>query len=408
MENFVACFGNVVDPRRDNSRHNLQEILMTALCTLLCGGEDCSDMTLFGQAKEPFLRQFLILAHGIPSHDTFSRVFRLLNPDKFSACFTRFIQRFTDTLEGVVAIDGKTLRRSFDRASGQSPLHMLHAWSVGQRLLLGQLAVDEKSNEIIAVPKLLELLSLKGYIVTADALNCQRTIAAKVVEQEADYVLALKGNQGSLHDDVRRFLADPQRPACATHRTVENDHGRIEIRTSLVCTDIGWLQEQHAWPGLTAIGRIVRTREMGTKVTTETSYYLLSTALSAARFGEVARAHWSVENGLHWVLDVTMNEDQARNRKDHGPENIAMLRRLALNLAKLEGSKGSIKSKFKKAGWNDAFLTKMLAAFSSTQMRWHWGTSIYPSPKRLLRDSLGLGNGGERCGSQGFSDYRTT
>ena len=246
---------------------------------------------------------------------------------------------------------------------------MLHAWSVGQRLLLGQLAVDEKSNEITAVPKLLELLSLKGCIVTADALNCQRVIAAKVVEQGADYVLALKGNQGSLHDDVRRFLADTQRPADATHCSVDGDHGRIETRTSLVCTDIDWLRERHEWPGLAAIGQVVRVREVSAKVTTETAYYLLSSALSAERFGEVARAHWGIENGLHWVLDVTMNEDQARNRKDHGPENIALLRRLALNLAKLEGSKGSMKGKLKRAGWNDAFLAKLLASFASAQMR---------------------------------------
>ena len=369
MEDFVACFAEVIDPRQDNARHNLHEILMIALCTMLCGGEDCSDMPLFGQAKEPFLRQFLTLKHGIPSHDTFSRVFRLLDPVAFAACFARFMQRFADTLQGVVAIDGKTLRRSFDRAAGQSPLHMQHAWAVGQRLLLGQLAVDEKSNEITAVPKLLGLLSLKGCIVTVDALNCQRAIAVKVVEQGADYVLALKANQGSLHDDVRRFLADPQRPPDATHRTVDGDHGRIETRTSTVCTDIGWLQERHAWPGLAAIGQIVRIREVGTKVTTETAYYLLSTALSAERFGEVARAHWGIENGLHWVLDVTMNEDQARNRRDHGPENIALLRRLALNLAKLEGSKGSMKGKLKRAGWNDAFLSKLLASFGSVQMR---------------------------------------
>jgi predicted transposase YbfD/YdcC len=369
MEDFIACFAEVTDPRQDNARHNLHEILMIALCTMLCGGEDCSDMRLFGQAKEPFLRQFLTLKHGIPSHDTFSRIFRLLDPVAFTACFTRFMQRFADTLQGVVAIDGKTLRRSFDRAAGQSPLHMLHAWSVGQRLLLGQVAVDEKSNEITAVPKLLELLSLKGCIVTADALNCQRAIAAKVVEQGADYVLALKGNQGSLHDDVRRFLADTQRPPDTTHRSVDGDHGRIETRTSLVCTDTDWLQERHAWPGLAAIGQVVRVREVGAKVSTETAYYLLSAALSPERFGEIARAHWGVENGLHWVLDVTMNEDQARNRKDHGPENIALLRRLALNLAKLEGSKGSMKGKLKRAGWNDAFLARLLASFGAAQMR---------------------------------------
>ncbi len=369
MEEFIACFAEVTDPRQDNARHNLHELLLIALCTVLCGGEDCSDMALFGEAKEPFLRQFLRLRHGIPSHDTFSRVFRLLDPAPFEACFTRFMQRFAEGLRGVVAIDGKTLRRSFDRAAGKSPLHMLHAWSADQRLLLGQLAVDGKSNEITAVPKLLELLSLRGCIVTADALNCQRAIAAKVVAQGADYVLALKGNQGRLHDDVRTFLDDPARPAEITHTSVDGDHGRIETRTSLVSTDVAWLQEQHAWPGLAAIGKIVRTREVGTQTSTETAYYVLSTTLSAERFGEVARAHWGIENGLHWVLDVTMNEDQARHHKDHGPRNIALLRRLALNLAKLEGSKGSMKGKLKRAGWDDNFLARLLAQFGSTQMR---------------------------------------
>jgi predicted transposase YbfD/YdcC len=369
MEAFVACFAEIADPREDNARHNLHEILLIALCTMLCGGQDCSDMALFGEAKEPFLRQFLRLRHGIPSHDTFSRVFRLLDPTAFAACFSQFMQRFAENLQGVVAIDGKTLRGSFDRATGKSPLHMIHAWCADQRLLLGQLAIEDKSNEITAVPKLLELLTLKGCIVTADALNCQRAIAAKVIERGGDYVLALKGNQGSLHDDVRLFLDDAQRPAEATHRTVDGDHGRIETRISMVCTDIAWLQDDHAWPGLAAIGKIVRIREIGTTVSTETAYYLLSTALTAKRFGEVARAHWAVENSLHWVLDVTMNEDQTRNRLDNAPQNLALLRRLALNLAKLEGSKGSMKGELKKAGWNDNFLASLLAQFGKTQMR---------------------------------------
>ncbi len=357
MEEFVACFAEVVDPRQDNARHDLHELLLIALCTLLAGGEDCSDMALFGETKAPYLRQFLRLRHGTPSHDTFSRVFRLLDPKAFETCFTRFMQRFAENLQDVVAVDGKTLRRSFDRATGKSPLHMVHAWSTEQRLLLGQVAVDSKSNEITAVPKLLELLSLKGHIVTADALNCQRLIAAQVVAQGGDYVLALRGNQGSLHDDVRCFLDDPACTAEMAHTTVDGEHGRIETRASLVSTDIAWLQERHAWPGLAAIGRVRRTREVGTKISTETAYYLLSTPLTAKRFGEVARGHWGVENGLHWVLDVTMNEDQARTRKDHGPQNIALLRRLALNLAKLEGSKGSLKGKRMRAAWDDVFLT---------------------------------------------------
>jgi predicted transposase YbfD/YdcC len=369
MEEFIACFSEVSDPRQENVRHNLHEVLMIALCTMLCGGEDCSDMAVFGRAKRPFLRQFLRLKHGIPSHDTFSRVFRQLDPKPFQLCFVRFMERFAQGLEGVIAVDGKTLRGSFDRASGQSPLHMVHAWAVDQRLLLGQIATDAKSNEITAVPKLLAMLSLKGCIVTADAMNCQRAICAQIVEQGGDYVITLKGNQGTLHDDVRRFLDDPDRPGEATHTTVDADHGRIETRTGTVCTDIGWAQEQHAWPGLAAIGKMVRTRETQGKIATDTSYYLLSTPLSASRFTEVVRAQWGIENGLHWVLDVTMNEDRKRNWKDHGPENIALLRRLALNLAKLEGSKGSMKGKLKRAGWNDEFLSRLLGQFAKSHMR---------------------------------------
>lgn len=369
MDEFVACFSEITDPRQENIRHNLHEVLVIALCTLLCGGEDCSDMEAFGRAKRPFLSQFLRLKHGIPSHDTFSRVFRHLDPKPFQACFVRFMERFAQGLEGVIAVDGKTLRGSFDRASGQSPLHMVHAWAVDQRLLLGQIAVDGKSNEITAVPKLLAMLSLKGRIVTADAMSCQRAICAQIVEQGGNYAISLKGNQGTLHDDVRLFLTDPERPVDAAHTTVDADHGRIETRTASVCTDIAWAQAMHAWPGLAAIGTMVRTRETPLKTTTETSYYVLSTPLSAERFSAVARAHWGVENGLHWVLDVTMNEDRKRNWKDHGPENIALLRRLALNLAKLEGSRGSMKGKLKRAGWNDEFLTSLLRQFAKGHMR---------------------------------------
>ncbi len=369
MDEFETCFSDLEDPREANARHDLLEILVIALCTMLCGGEDCTDMALFGRSKEPFLRQFLRLRHGIPSHDTFSRVFRLLDPVKFHACFLGFMQRFAETTEGVVAVDGKTLRHSFDRATGGSALHLVSAWAAEQRLVLGQLAVDGKSNEITAVPKLLEMLSLKGTVVTVDAMGCQRDIAQQIIDQGGDYALALKGNQGSLHADVSLFLNDPQLAAEETHTSVDGEHGRIETRTAMVSSDIAWLQEQHAWPGLATVGKVLRTRESGDKITTEAAYYLLSTPLSAERFGEVARQHWGIENSLHWVLDVTMNEDQSRNRKDHGPENLAMLRRLALNLARLEPSKGSMKGKLKRAGWDDQFLAQLLAQFAKSQMR---------------------------------------
>lgn len=263
MGRFATCFAELEDPRDDNARHDLHEILMIALCAMLCGAEDCSDMAAFGRAKERFLRQFLTLRHGIPSHDTFSRVFRLLDPAQFHACFLRFMQDFAQAAQGVIAIDGKTLRRSFDRATQRSPLHLVGAWAVGCRLLLGQLATDEKSNEITAVPRLLEMISLKGAIVTADALNCQRAIAAKVVEKGGDYVLALKGNQSTLFDDVRLYLDDPAHaPSLAVSEPdVDADHGRIETRQAFVCTTVDWLAE-HDWPGLAAIGKLVRTREL--------------------------------------------------------------------------------------------------------------------------------------------------
>jgi len=332
-----------------------------ALCTVLCGGESCVDMADFAEEKEPFLREFLSLDNGLPSHDTFSRVFRALEPEQFRRCFQDFMGRFAATCQGVIAIDGKVLRRSFDTASAKSSLHMVSAWGCEQRLVLGQIATDAKSNEITAVPKLLEMLSLKGCIVSVDALNCQREIARQIVDQGGDYALALKGNQGTLHDDVRMFLDDPATTAITTDTTVDGDHGRIETRTSTISTAVDWLQEDHRWPGLKAIGKIVRTREIGAKTTMETAYYLLSTPMTAAHFGQVVRAHWAVENSLHWTLDVIMNEDQARNRLDHGPNNLAVLRHMALNILNARKSKISNRRKIKRAGWSNAFLANLLA-----------------------------------------------
>lgn len=334
---------------------------MIALCTVLCGGESCVDMADFAEEKESFLREFLTLENGLPSHDTFSRVFRALEPEQFRRCFQEFMGRFSGTCQGVIAIDGKVLRRSFDAASAKSSLHMVSAWGCEQRLVLGQIATDAKSNEITAVPRLLEMLSLKGCIVTVDALNCQRDIARQIVDQGGDYALALKGNQGTLHDDVRRFLDDPNAEKITAAPVVEADHGRIETRIASISPAIDWLQDNHRWPGLKAIGKVVRTRETGAKTTTETAYYLLSMPISAERFGEVVRAHWGVENRLHWMLDVIMNEDQARNRLDNGPNNLAVLRHMALNILNAQKSKISNRRKIKRAGWSNAFLADLLA-----------------------------------------------
>lgn len=364
MDGFAECFEDLEDPRTGNAgRHDLLEMLMIALCTVLSGGQTAVDMAIFGREKEPFLREFLELEHGPPSHDTFSRVFRLVDPEQFGVCFQRFMARFAETCRGVIAIDGKVVRRSFDKASGKSALHMVSAWGCDQRLVLAQIATEAKSNEITAVPKLLRLLCLKGTIVTVDALNCQREIAQQIIEQGGDYAMALKGNQGTLHDDVSTFLEDPKAEATTTNTTVDGDHGRIETRTALVSTHVDWLQERHQWPGLKAIAKVTRIRESADKISTEAAYYLLSQSLTADHFNAVARAHWGVENRLHWCLDVQMGEDGDRTRKDNGPKNLAILRHMALNVMRKDPRKASLRAKFKIAAWNNDYLASLLAQF---------------------------------------------
>jgi predicted transposase YbfD/YdcC len=368
MEEFSHLFEGVSDPRRSNAtRHDLHEMLMIALLSVLCGGEGCHDMSLFGRSKERFLRRFMALEHGIPSHDAFSDLFNALDPKSFQQVMQRLLGDFARNLAGdcdpVIAIDGKALRRSFDRASGKSPLHLVQAFAAEARLVLGQIAVDEKSTEITALPELLALLDVKGRIITADAMHTQRATAEAVCARGGDYVLALKGNQGTLFEDVRLYLNDLALMVnCQSFQSVDAGHGRIETRTALISTDIDWLQERHNWPGLSAIGKVTATRETGGKQTRQSRYFLLSRPLTPERFLEVTRSHWRIENSLHWVLDVTMNEDQARNRTGNGAENLALLRRMALNLARTEPAKGSMRGKIKKAGWSDDFMPDMIRA----------------------------------------------
>ncbi len=366
MEGFSGVFLQLKDPRTGNARrHDLCEVLAIALCSSLCGGTTCTEMAEFAEDKEPFLRDFLDLKNGLPSHDTFSRLFRLLDPVAFGACFSEFMRAFSQQTAGVVAIDGKTLRRSFDTASEKSALHMVSAWSCEERLVLAQIATDEKSNEITAVPQLLRLLNLEGRTVTADAMSCQREIAQQIVAQGGQYVLSLKGNQPTLFDDVARYFADPEARVLACQPTVDADHGRIETRSAVVCHDVGWLQDIHCWPGLKAIGAVRRTREFKGANTgppkTETAYYLLSEPIAPERLNQCARDHWGVENRLHWVLDVDMNEDRARNRCDNGPQNLAILKHIAINRLNAEPSKLPIRRKLKKADRSDAFLRSLLA-----------------------------------------------
>ena len=369
MSELADVFGDLEDPRAVNARlHSLHDILVIALCTIVCGGQTCTDMELFGQSKREFLESFLQLENGIPSHDTFSRVLGMLDPEAFRRWFLGFMEQFAEGIEGVVAVDGKTLRRSYDRAEGQSALHLVSAWAEERRLVLGQLAVDDKSNEITALPRLLEMLTLPGKVVTVDALNCQRQIAQRVIDQGGDYALALKGNQGTLYDDVKLFLDDATTPV-ASATQVSKGHGRIETRIASVSDDVAWLQEWHDWPGLQAVGKVTATRRQKDAVSEETRYYLLSQAFPPERCNDIARGHWGIENRLHWVLDVTCNEDQARNRKGHGAENLALLRKLALNLARLEPGKGSMRGKLKRAGWDNSFLISILAQFTKIHMR---------------------------------------
>jgi predicted transposase YbfD/YdcC len=365
MVGLDECFSDLTDPRGSISRrHDLLEILTIALCAVLSGGQTAVDMARFAEAKQDFLSRFLELRNGVPSHDTFSRVFRRLDPDQFRACFRRLAARFGNTSGGVIALDGKVMRRSFNPTVARSALRMVSAWCCDRRMVLAQVATSARGNEAAAVTRLLEMLSLKGSIVTTDARNCQRDIARQIVGQGGNYVLALKRNHPTLHADVGRHFNERYGPL-AGHCTVDSDHGRIEIRTSLVSTEIHRLQEKHRWPALAAVGRVLRTRQTTTrairKTTTETAHYLLSVPLSPVRLGNTVRSHWGVENRLHWILNVAMNEDRARSRLDNSPYNLAILRHIALNLMQRDGSKVSLRSKFNLAAWKDDFLAELLA-----------------------------------------------
>jgi predicted transposase YbfD/YdcC len=360
MERLEDCFSELRDPRPSGSRrHDLLEILMIALCTVLSGGHTAVDMAVFAEAKQEFLRKFLRLTNGVPSHDTFSRLLKQLDPNQFRACFLKFVARFGEAGGGVIAIDGKTLHRTSDPRR-RSALHMISAWCCDKRLVIAQIATDAKTRESAAVLDLLEFLPLTGSIVTTDALNCQREIAQRIVDRGGDYVLALKGNHRTLHADVSLLLAQSRHASADQHSTIDDDHGRVERRVSMVCTDIDELQKRHHWPGLAAVGKVTRSRGTAESATNESVHYLLSRPLSSARLGEVARSHWGIENRLHWVLNSVMNEDRIKSRNDRAAYNLAILRHMALNLMQKDRSKGSLRSKFNLAAWKDEFLASLL------------------------------------------------
>ncbi|MGQ9687118.1 MAG: ISAs1 family transposase [Thiobacillaceae bacterium] len=364
--------GGLKDPRIDRcKRHQLLDILAIAICAVICSTDDGTEVEAFGKAKLAWFKTFLDLPNGIPSHDTFGRVFARLDPIPFEACFLRWIRALAELLPAeVVAVDGKELRRSADRVAGKAAICLVSAWASSQHVVLGQIKVDEKSNEITAIPNLLDALSLEGTVVTIDAAGCQTAIARKVIEKGGDYVLALKDNQPNLAADVALLFQDLHQshggvlPRNRAQR-IEKGHGRIETRTCTTIADpalVAPLRRSEEWAGLASLIEIKAQRRIGGEMTMRVRYYLSSLDGDAAEALRVTRTHWSIENSLNWVLDVAFREDDSRVRTDHGPENLGILRRIAISLLKQESTlKVGVKAKRKAAGWDETYLRRVLA-----------------------------------------------
>ena len=346
---FLSYFKDLKDPRQQGKvTYPLDEILLLCLLAMLAGAETVTDIALFGCKKLELLRRFRPFKDGTPAHDHLGDILAVLDAEQFQRCFVAWVAAQTGVPEGVIAIDGKTSRRSGRKKGGNPAIHTVSAFAARQRLVLGQVKVAEKSNEIIAIPKLLDMLAIEGAIVTIDAMGCQRDIAQKVVDKKADYVLALKGNQGSLREDVETFVAEQKAAGfkdtkVSQDQTVDGDHGRIETRATTVIHDVAWLQERHNWPGLKAVVVVESTREIGDKIETETRFYITSLVLLAHLLGPIVRSHWAIENSLHWVLDMIFRDDECRVRTDHAPANVATIRHMAYNLLRTAPGKASLR-----------------------------------------------------------------
>ena len=360
-------FAQLTDPRRREVTYPLINIVVIAICAVLCGADDFVAIARFGRTKHDWLAKFLDLSSGIPSHDRFNVVLGAIKPAEFEKCLLSWITALHDISHGqVIAIDGKTLRRSFDAASSKAAIHMVSAWATANHISLGQVVVDAKSNEITAIPKLLQMLEISGAIVTIDAMGCQTEIAREIVNAKADYCLSAKANQPTLYQGIVAFFADHivddfEHTKVRHYQTVEKGHGREEIRDYYICPVPQDLPDRERWSKLRAIGVAISNTQRNGKDCNQVRYYILSKYLSGRRFAEAVRSHWGIENHLHWQLDVTFQEDQCRIRKNHADANFSILRRAALSLLKNEPTlKVGIKNKRLNAAWDDAYLEKVL------------------------------------------------
>lgn len=364
---FLSHFNKLSDPRiKGMSTYPLNEILLVTLCAVLSGCDDFIDIAEYGIEKLHFLKKFLPFKEGIPSHDTFTNVFRMIDFQVFSDCFMSWVKSLVKHLDGVIAIDGKTIRGSQDKIKGKAAIHMISAFAHSQGLVVGQQKVEAKSNEITAIPALLDKLAIEGAIVTIDAMGCQKDVAKKIINKKADYVLAVKANQPTLLEQIERFFTYhiPRGFPKYQHdyyEATDGDHGRIEVRKYWTSSDISWLNWERIWPGMKSIGVVESIRIIGNKTSTELRYYISSIeSLKAKKLAITSRAHWSIENNLHWVMDVGFNDDASRNRKDNSAANLHLIRQIAFNIIKLDSAKKSIKTKRKNAGWNDSYMIQLL------------------------------------------------
>lgn len=369
---LVEHFGALEDPRVEHlTDHKLLDIITIALCAIISGAETWKDIALFGNERLEWLRQFMALENGIPSDDTFGRVFARLEPGQFQACFMSWVKAVFEVTKGqVIAVDGKSARHSYDKANGKEAVHLVSAWATDNHLVLGQRAVAEKSNEITAIPELLRLLDVSGCIVTIDAMGCQTAIAEQIIAQQADYVLAVKGNQANLYEDTALFFHlaqqnDFQKVTYTYDRTVNKEHGRIEVRQCWAVSgedSLHFLRDANRWRSLRTLVMVTSQRQVNGQTSSETRYYITSLPNDATRILHAVRSHWGIENALHWVLDVVMGEDSTRIRKDHAPENMAALKRFALSLLKQEKTlKRGVQGKRLKAAMNPDYLRKVLS-----------------------------------------------